>query len=324
MAGNPFIDNNPFSEKNNPYLTGNPYRQAGLPSLTNNPYAQINNYKDRLSVAGQPVPERKPMGLGNLLMTTLDVLQRPQYMVTNTIDELINPNKYEGGVGKALLSGLTGERKTSTTDIFDTLGWQKDETKKWYQGGNLARNLLGFVGDVALDPTTYVSMGTSAFAKGIGTRAGKEAFEGVVKKGLIEGGEDLLTKSADDIAENIYTKLGKKVGENVNLDDINGLINKTGLTRDEAIKALEDATTARSRYMGQVMPGAGKNYGIKLENLGDDELKTLYGTLKDIRDYSSTGVKNADYVDATLRKLMPDADETLLIQGLLYCLAWLP
>ena len=72
---------------------------------------------------------------------------------------------------------------------------------------------LGFVVDVAADPTTYLTLGTGTAAKiGFQTAvkaAGKEAAERIAR----EAAEDLVTKSVKEVTEAAAQKYAKELGE---------------------------------------------------------------------------------------------------------------
>lgn len=186
----------------------NVYANMEVPE--NNPYQTVSNYQYSLGSVGQSVPQRKGAGLGNALMTVLDVMQRPQYMVTNVLDELTDDSKSSfKDVLFAAVNGLTGERKSSVTDTFNNLGWENDSSKKWWQGGNLVRNVAGFAGDVLLDPTTYLSGGSLSLAKGLGAKSVGEGIEDAGARILSTVGDDLFKKSSDDIVSGIAKFIAK-------------------------------------------------------------------------------------------------------------------
>ena len=72
---------------------------------------------------------------------------------------------------------------------------------------------LGFVLDVGLDPTTYLTLGTGTAAKiGLQTAVktvGKEATERIAR----EAAEDLLTKGVKEVTESAAKKFAKEIGE---------------------------------------------------------------------------------------------------------------
>lgn len=181
-----------------------PYANTNVPE--NNPYLNIDNSVARIEATGVDAPERKQNGLMNGLMTVLDVISRPQYAMTNALSDLTDDKHQSfGEVLKGMGQGITGERKSNTTDVFDNLGWKDDPNKKWYQGADLARNILGFVGDVAIDPTTYLTLGGSTVAK----MAGK----GAVKASLGELTAKMGNETLEDLTSRIATALGKSTEE---------------------------------------------------------------------------------------------------------------
>lgn len=86
-------------------------------------------------------------------------------------------------------------------------------------GSKGARGLLGFVGDVALDPTTYVTFGAGGLAKTAGQTALKAGTKALAKEGgevlLKEGAEALAKKGAQELAEKGAQKTGMQLLENL-------------------------------------------------------------------------------------------------------------
>ncbi len=221
------------------YATPEPEKNLLIPE--NDPYKVIGNYQTRLQSVGQEIPERKNTSLGNVLMTALDVMQRPQYAVTNALQDLTDTKKDTvGDIAKGMLEGLSGKRKSSITDTFTNLGWENNKNKKWYDvsGGlksNLSRNILGFLGDVAVDPTTYVSFGSiKSFSKMTG------------KKGVKEGLEKALVQSTDDIAT-VASRIAKPLGKSV--DDVMALAAKHG-NQSETVMRIADVLSNKPVYKG--------------------------------------------------------------------------
>lgn len=106
----------------------------------------------------------------------------------------------------AAWNGLKGKDKTTYSDVLDKMGWKAGSGG---MANKVARGVVSFGLDVALDPTTYLSMGTGAGAKIVGkksvttlTKAGsKELAELAIKKGSREAAEvsfeKLLSKSPE-------------------------------------------------------------------------------------------------------------------------------
>jgi hypothetical protein len=255
----------------------------------NDPFKAVDRAQTRLAMGGQQVPERKNTSLGNVLMTALDVMQRPQYAVTNVLQDLTDSKRDSvGSVIRGGWQGLTGERKSSITDTFDNMGWKNDNSKKWYQGGNLARNVAGFIGDVALDPTTYISFGGTSAAKIAGKGATKEALEGVVKKSA---------GSIDDVTTRLAGALGTTA------DDIMQKASKHG-AQSEIVMRIADSLGGKPVYKG--LDDKVKSDVVDYMNDSDRIRSILDNGLdyvnKDIlSDYTKESAKVMTELDSTLK-----------------------
>src|SRR3990167_3031852 len=81
----------------------------------------------------------------------IDVLSRPNYMSANFAKALVQgSNPF-----KAALRGMTGEERTTYSDVLKASG----------MNAGMTRSALGFAGDVFLDPTTYLTAGAGAGVK---------------------------------------------------------------------------------------------------------------------------------------------------------------
>jgi len=123
------------------------------------------------------------------LQKIFDILQIGQYVSANVADEIANAILYSrdpsrgnpwepGDILQAVIDGITGQRKGSYENVLrDTLqvGTQKilpnAPEGTWRANVDYA-DLLGFIGDVALDPLTYVTFGGSSK----GARIAADAF----------------------------------------------------------------------------------------------------------------------------------------------------
>jgi len=107
-------------------------------------------------------------GVGAALGTGLDVVSRPLYGVTSGISELIDPQLEGGSIYENVMKRAAGatfkkEKVETTGDIL-----RKPELLGGMSGGWQKSALIsggGLVGDVVLDPFTYVSGGTTAVGK---------------------------------------------------------------------------------------------------------------------------------------------------------------
>jgi len=125
---------------------------------------------------------------------------------SRAIDFLMRPNYASAGAAKALVKGenvwdefwkgMKGEDKETYSDVLDELGW-KPTTKT----GKIARGVVGFVADVALDPTTYLGIGAV-------NKLGRAAKAGQV---LSKSGK--VIKGVDWAAEIAKVGKKKKIGE---------------------------------------------------------------------------------------------------------------
>jgi hypothetical protein len=120
----------------------------------------------------------------------------------STRDTLLG--KYKRNVGKGLASAISGidigqSQRTKKTykDVAKELGL-KDKTgdKKWYKNID-ATDILGFAGDVALDPLTYVGAGVAGKATKVATKSGAKA----------------LTKTGKEVLETLTKKYGQEAAE---------------------------------------------------------------------------------------------------------------
>jgi len=190
----------------------NPYINVTVP--TNNPYRTIDNYSFALGTVGETPPERKGVGLGNALMTVLDLMQRPQFAITNILDEVTDKQKSSlGDVLTASKQGLIGQRRSSMKDTFANLNWEDDPTKRWWQGGNLGRNIAGFLGDVLLDPLTYLTGGTAALAKGIGTKAIKGGIKESLTDTLTKTNKEIMTAPSEEVIRDVASFIKGELGD---------------------------------------------------------------------------------------------------------------
>ncbi len=150
-------------------------------------------------VKAEDKPKTKP------LQWVFDRLQTGQYVTANMVDQAIrnsdkdDPLLYEiKEVLKAGWEGVTGQRRGSYEDIL-TEHTSLDEKKLFPGregkfGGEIdAADILGFVGDVFLDPLTYVSFGATK----MGVNAAKNYADDVARVTLRTFGKNLGKKGSD-------------------------------------------------------------------------------------------------------------------------------
>lgn len=159
----PFGD--PFATKEKD-IFGDPFGTDGRTSSALSPYIakelQVQEKKNRTI---QP------------LRWLFDRLQTGQYVSANIADEIISATRdgrdpvLSGDLAKAVWEGVTGKRKGSYSDIFEKYTpWgatkifpNREESKI---GGNATwGDVAGFLGDVLLDPLTYIGIGPTKAAQ---------------------------------------------------------------------------------------------------------------------------------------------------------------
>lgn len=124
------------------------------------------------------IPDVKVNENRNLFTRSLDAIMTPLYVtmgaIHGTIHDEYNPLQ---GAWQGLKAGNPfgkgyDEGRHSFSRVLETAGWQPEST-----AGKFAKGVVGFVGDVFLDPSTYLTGGLSALVKGTG-RAGAIASHG--------------------------------------------------------------------------------------------------------------------------------------------------
>lgn len=142
-------------------------------------------------------------GGGSVLTGALNVLDRP----VQATKSLVRDARTDAGTGetiKHLGAALSGKQHISTQEALGT------------HVKGVGGALLNFTGDVALDPTTYLSLGTSAAAKAGLKTATKELGETVAKDIAKSGVKKALTaEQKDRLARRLVADRGEKAGAKV-------------------------------------------------------------------------------------------------------------
>lgn len=174
---------------------------------------------------------------GSALGPVVDILSRGNFAAANTAQSIAQGESF-GNILRAPVEGALGQEKTTFSDVFKTLGI-----------GGAPGSVLGFAGDVLLDPLTYTGVGlagkatklTGSGAKAVrlAGRSAKAAKQSVPKEALEraakEIGEETLEREGRQRA---FQKL-KAAG-----DDINDtkLMDKTILEEQSAMISSKAAT----------------------------------------------------------------------------------
>ena len=157
------------------------------------------------------------------IKTALNVLSTGTYFAANTVDNVVDGvnNLKDGnargisdiamapltGLGQGINAGIGQDKhdvKTFSEVIKHVAGDPQNDAEKWAQG------IGGFIGDVGLDPTTYLTLGVSAGAKGAvrGAAEGAKSAKRLAEEAMVKAPEiaDTIpagaTKTMREIAEN--------------------------------------------------------------------------------------------------------------------------
>jgi len=172
---------------------------AGVPQgSTGEDERAITSLLSRLESSGVPI---NAPGKPSVLERLLDMISRPGYATTSALQAGLQ-GKDPMQVAQAGLEGLMGKRKTTFRDVLEKdLGVQNIKIP-YFPDTN---TLLGLAGDIALDPTTYLSFGVGTGLKTIG-KAG-------ARKMLTRAGEEALTTKASQLAARLTRRAAGRAGE---------------------------------------------------------------------------------------------------------------
>lgn len=213
------------------------------------------------AITGEPAKDHS--NGPSILSRIGDVISRPLYAVNTAGNEAIKSikegdNVFEmlGESGKGLGSGLAGTQKTHFSDILHTTGadeWLLDQGTAG-KAGLIAASIIG---DIALDPLTYVTFGTKAvstandaakavgatnrtgrIANALGTLADAAGSNKAVGRTILANAEENALKIAKDLPD--ASKLVQSLPENAH-------------TVERAVQTVEDATTMAARTLDAAM-----------------------------------------------------------------------
>jgi hypothetical protein len=152
-----------------------------------------------VQLRGPIVPSALRKKVTSTALWTADQLSRPLYAVANASNEELKAAHGDKhvGLGKALAEGATLKKKTLFSDVLKTA-----HAPKWLRGP------VGFIGDVAFDPTTYVTLGTGVPAEVAAKAAYRKALEEATARGVektIAEREGLAAAKATYAAHSVKT-----------------------------------------------------------------------------------------------------------------------
>lgn len=161
----------------------------------------------------------------SMLDRGLDLLSAGQYVSAGIAKGIVDE---DSTVISNVLSGLSAANpfgkgneagEHSYSDVLEESGWTPDSL-----GGKIAKGTVGFLGDVFLDPTTYLTLGIGAALKG-GNGALKAAkvtdkvididkATDIVTKFFANSGEEISEQQIKVQAEKLLSKHNKLIGVN--------------------------------------------------------------------------------------------------------------
>lgn len=178
--------------------------------------SSIESLKAEAEKRGLDVKEKKP----SLFRRTLDVISRPLYTTAGAVKAVIKGEN----VAQEAWKGFTGKEKETFSDVLGEVGVEN----KYVRGG------LGFVLDVALDPTTYFG---GAAIKGAGKVAkfGAKPIGKAVQK-VAPTQAKYLTAAGQNLKDAFGSAFKFGYGTTKGLaDDVGRVLNKVGMAKEDVI-----------------------------------------------------------------------------------------
>ena len=196
--------------------------------------SNIDTLKDYAKSKGLDVKEKKP----SIFVRAMDLMSRPVYASAGAAKALVKGN--ENPLGEAW-KGLKGEEKETYSDVLKEAGVEN----------KIARAVVGFGLDVALDPSTYLGGTLIKGALKSSKLVGKTALGTTrlvnprLASALEVTGKSL--KDALGVAFNPAHKLSKTEDGMTLADDINQYWNKLGMKTDETVDKINKSFGALPR-----------------------------------------------------------------------------
>lgn len=205
-----------------------------------------------------PIDQTKKEEDAGLFMKIIDLLQRGNYASANAAKHLVQGDI--AGIPSAIGRGITGEDKTVYRDVLTEMGWSDEDDKKlsglmpflysqtgdewtkFKKGGFLdfgAKGFSGLVGDIFLDPTTYVSIG--ALGK---LGKGEKGLKGLNKEAIEAMSVHLAKRTGKEIFDELIPYAAGKYGDDFVRTLSKKIVEKKGLPKEIA-KTLSDHLVKR-------------------------------------------------------------------------------
>lgn len=212
----------------------------------------------------------------NPLQIVLNLLQTPNYMSANVVDAIwdgVRDKKDFGQIMKdtvgGLFKGLTWQDTRTFKDVIEGNVAGSEDEDWWtspmlgdkYEGkfirGATPAGTLGFLGDIFLDPTTYLSFGSTAAAR----QAAKNFAEDTVKLSLSR-------MTAKELAE--------VAGEGISEKVIKRIAGKSKNYTDDVYRYLSKNSDGFARYMDNIVKEAERTAIRNPEQVLKTQLKSQF------------------------------------------------
>jgi hypothetical protein len=156
-----------------------------------------------VAAVAPPPQEEKPLGI---LGSVFDILSRGQYASAQFFDSMINDSKATlfSSLNGAVQEAINPKNRLSFSDVIEKY------SPEFAEAHPIAKGALGLIGDIALDPTTWLTFGYGAVTKlgttgkllsKVGTSALKEEIARQLPKAAGEFGV------ARELAEDVIGKM---------------------------------------------------------------------------------------------------------------------
>jgi len=216
----------------NPFLANkiiNPYLQSRRNPYLNRDNVLTPSQRELLPyVQQEKAQQEREINWLQPLELIFDLLSRGQYLTANIGEDVGRAISGENvDILRGAWEGITGKRKGSWKKTFfggtdkgeedrdayegwfkDTPDWMRAEAKIPIIGPTSLQDVIGFLGDVFLDPTTYISFGSSKAAEAAAQKYAEKAVVQTVKQlGSLETIKKFASKAFDS---DVFVKLLNK------------------------------------------------------------------------------------------------------------------
>jgi hypothetical protein len=217
----------------------------------------------------------------------LDVMSRGDYAAMNTIKEMSQPGTNDENIAEAFWKGLSGKEKTTGSDVL---------RQNYPNMGNKTRAITGFVGDVFLDPTTYVGAGAikslgKGAVKGLeaaGIKVGKKAAEEAVTTPAAKALSDIAETGAAEVPTKTANSLLDFIAPEVQRGEIPTIYQATGIADKAAEKVAKETPTAPVKALK-----AASDAEVLAARSAVDSANNMLGTIKPRRYAKGTKIAPA-------------------------------